>query len=375
MNIIKIIIKCIIYALIIFLLIFSSFRFIYKDFEKAPISLWYVVSKSMEPTLMVNDGFILIPSETYEIGDIITFKPKVLEQPFVTHRIISITKDGEYITKGDNNIMTDQQGGEPPLQQNQVIGKALCISNRPIIIPKLGLLSQKMQDTIPKLNVFTILSIVIFIYTLGFILDMIFNKDNNRRKSRKKKLRLLDIAPFFDPVFFLICVLVVANTLFIGQTIKSWRMEEISYVVVSVEGLPNPVPGKKFERTKSLENSSFIPYYTILEPEDNNMSINPRIFLIPPKENVDYSVSITAPEKIGYYVQRIDIKTYPKLISKKLLDQLYSINPFIPLIIIFSPGIILFILLYIIWIRRWETNKKLIMDCLIPLRLRLKKLV
>ncbi len=374
MNIIKIIIKCLIFLLTTFLLTLLIFRFIYEDSEKTPISLWYVYSKSMEPTIMTNDGFILISSKAYETGDIITFKPKVLEQPFVTHRIVGITMDGEYITKGDNNVMTDQQGGEPPLQHDQVVGKALCISGKPVILPKLGLISQKIQKSIPKINVFTVISIIILIYALGFVLDMIFNRDNIR-KNNKERIRLLDIAAFFDPVFFIICILVVANTLIIGQTIKSWKAEEISYVVVSVEGLPSPVPGERFERIKSLENSSLIPYYTILEPKDSNMTINPRIFLMPPKGNVDYSVSITAPEKIGYYVQKIDIKTYPKLISQKLLEQLYSLDPFIPLIIIFSPGIILIIVLYIIWVRRWEIRRKLIMDYLIPLRVRLKKLV
>ncbi|HHW00712.1 MAG TPA: signal peptidase I [Clostridiaceae bacterium] len=370
MNAIKIIIKCLFWGLIIFLLIVSIFRFIYKDPEKAPISLWYVYSESMEPTIMTNDGFILIRSETYKTGDIITFKPKVLEQPYVTHRIIDITSNGEYITKGDNNIMTDQQGGEPPLQNNQVIGKALCIFDRPIILPGLGLMSQKMQ----KLNIFTLISVMIVIYALGFVLDMIFNRENNR-KIKKKKIRLLDIAPFFDPVFFLICVLVITNTLIIGQSIKSWKMEEISYVVVSRKGLPNPVPGEKFERTRSLENSSIIPYYTVLEPIDGNMTIEPRILLMNPKENTDYLVSITAPEELGYYVHKIGIKTYPKLISQKLLEQLYSKNPFVPLIIIFFPGIMLVIVLFIIWVRRWENNKKLVMDCLIPLRIGLKKLV
>jgi len=370
METLKKVIKMITYIIVIALIINFVITIVYKDNESKPISLWYVYSESMEPTIKTNDGFILIRSKTYEIGDIITFKPKVLEQPYVTHRIIDITSGGEYITKGDNNIMTDQQGGEPPLQHDQVIGKALCISDKPIILPKLGLVSQRIQ----KLNIFTIISVIIVIYALGFVLDMLFNR-KNKRKNKKKKICLLDIAPFFDPVLFLICILVITNTLIIGQTIRSWKTEEISYVVVSRKGLPNPVPREKFERAKSLKNSTIIPYYTFLEPIDSNMTIEPRIFLMNPKENIDYLVSITAPEELGYYVQKIDIKTYPKLISQKLLEQLYSKNPYIPLIIIFSPGIILVIVLCIIWVRRWENNKKLVMDCLIPLRIKLKKFV
>lgn len=151
----------------------TLFRFIYKDTEKAPMSLWYVYSESMEPTIMTNDGFILVRSKTYKTGDIITFKPKALEQPFVTHRITGLTMNEEYITKGDNNIMTDQQGGEPPIHHDQVIGKALCILDKPVILPKLGLISQKVQKIIPKLNIFIIISIIILVYALGFVLDVV----------------------------------------------------------------------------------------------------------------------------------------------------------------------------------------------------------
>ncbi len=366
--------KAMIYVIITGLLINLAINVIYRDNESRPISLWYVYSESMEPTIMTNDGFILVSSKTYKVGDIITFKPRVLEQPFVTHRIIDITKDGKFITKGDNNVMTDQQGGEPLIQQSQVIGKVLNIWGKPVIIPRLDLIDKKLQDSISKLNIFMLISVLILVYALGFALDMLFNRELSR-KNKKDRIRLLDIAPFFDPVFFLICLIIIANALFIGQTMKSWKAEEIAYVVVSTKGLPNPLPGEKFERTRSLENLSFIPYYTVLEAKDANMIIKPGFFTMNPKEKTDYVVSITAPEKTGYYVQKIYIKTYPRLISQKLMEYLYSINPYIPLIIVFSPGIILVVALYFLWARRWEKGRKLVMDWLIPLRVKLKKFV
>lgn len=343
-----------------------------KTNDSKSFGLWYVYSESMEPTIMTNDGFILIHSKTYKSGDIITYKPKVLQQPYVTHRVFEGTSDGKFVTKGDNNVMTDQQGEEPLVNQDQIVGKALCVNNKPIIIPKLGIISKKLHKTIPELNIFTLMSISVFIYLIGYIIDLKFNKKN--KKTKKAKLRLLDIAPFFDPIFPIICILILMNTLMIGQTIKSWKTEEISYIIVGKKGLPNPVPGEKFDRTMSLKNSTIISYYTILESQDNNISIYPSKLTMSPKKNIEYSISITAPKKVGYYVQKINKKTYPQIMPVKIIYYLYSINEFLPLVVIFSPSILLTIVLYIIWLKKWEMDRKVIMDWLIPLRKILRKL-
>ena len=44
----------------------------------------------MEPTIKVNDGYILIKSKEYKLGDIKTFKPKISKMKYVTHRIIEV---------------------------------------------------------------------------------------------------------------------------------------------------------------------------------------------------------------------------------------------------------------------------------------------
>ena len=67
--------------------------------EKLPFGLWYVHSDSMQPEIKTDDGYILIRSKEYTLNDIITFKPQVLKDKYITHRIIDITDDGKFITK------------------------------------------------------------------------------------------------------------------------------------------------------------------------------------------------------------------------------------------------------------------------------------
>ena len=127
--------------------------------EKLPFGLWYVHSDSMQPEIKTDDGYILIRSKEYTLNDIITFKPQVLKDKYITHRIIDITDDGKFITKGDYNVSTDQEGGEPPIGIEQIVGKVLVINEKPIVIPHLGTISRKINEIVEGLNIFKLLSL------------------------------------------------------------------------------------------------------------------------------------------------------------------------------------------------------------------------
>ncbi|NLV88803.1 MAG: signal peptidase I [Tissierellia bacterium] len=361
--------KNILYYLFIFICVFSIFSSFRGSSHKLPIGFWYVYSGSMEPTIKTNDGFILIKAKEYAINDIITFTPKVLKDKYVTHRIIEVTDNGEFVTKGDYNQSTDQEGGEPLINKDQILGKVLTLNGKPIIIPYLGIASEKFNEIIAGRSIFTLIAVGIIIYLFGYIIESFFNK---HKGSRKKSLRLLDIAPYFDPVFFALCILMFINIVFIGLTIKTWGPEETSYVVVGWEGLPSPKPGERFEETLSLENLTFIPFVTILEPERQTTEVNPKKLSLPTKENQEYTLSIVAPDKIGYYREKINKRTYPDVLPDDLLDNLYSKSESLPLLLIFGPGIILNIILYIWWLRRWQVGRRKVMEWLIPLRRLLK---
>lgn len=77
---------------------------------------------SMWPLIQKKDQIVdLAPSESYEVDDIIIF---LESKRLVAHRIIykSPFKQGAYITKGDNNRVSDR-----PVRQSKILGKALTI--------------------------------------------------------------------------------------------------------------------------------------------------------------------------------------------------------------------------------------------------------
>lgn len=84
-----------------------------------------VVSGSMSGTIEVDDMVIIHRRNRYSCGDIITYKDN---GSLVTHRIVEISEDGFYITKGDANNTVDLE----PVPFDSVIG---CVV---LTIPKIG---------------------------------------------------------------------------------------------------------------------------------------------------------------------------------------------------------------------------------------------
>ena len=86
-----------------------------------------VVTRSMEPTIMVGDVVVIAHKSSYKVGDVITFidtdgKP-------VTHRIIEITNDGKYATKGD---YIGNSADANFKDDNEIVGKVIAT------LPKFG---------------------------------------------------------------------------------------------------------------------------------------------------------------------------------------------------------------------------------------------
>lgn len=114
-----------------FILIFATATFAYvilsstKDqvvniFGK---SILHIVTGSMEPTILTGDYIIIDRKDTanLQIGDIISFysEEENTKGLIVTHRIIDINENGEYVTKGDANNVTDVKN----VRKSQIIGK------------------------------------------------------------------------------------------------------------------------------------------------------------------------------------------------------------------------------------------------------------
>ncbi|MFB6077972.1 MAG: signal peptidase I [Halarchaeum sp.] len=102
----------------------------------APVQVSYVYSDSMEPTIGVYDGYIVVPAGDVERGDIVTFW-SAERDAYTTHRVVGETPAG-FLTRGDNNPSTDQAAGHPPVTRSDIVGAVVTWRGDPVIIPHLG---------------------------------------------------------------------------------------------------------------------------------------------------------------------------------------------------------------------------------------------
>ena len=78
-----------------------------------------VISPSMSPTINVGDVVIVVPQDEYNVNDIVAYEDGNM---VVTHRIIGVDENGDFITKGDN---PENSVDAMPLKEIYIIGKVV----------------------------------------------------------------------------------------------------------------------------------------------------------------------------------------------------------------------------------------------------------
>ena len=126
-------------------------------------SIFNISSGSMKETIQIDDIIIIKEENRLHKGDIITF---FQDDQIITHRIIEILDDGNFITKGDANNSKDSK-----VYKQNVIGKVVKI------IPRGGVWIKVFSDS----KVITCICI-----TLIFIGITI---KNNKKEDTKKRKR------------------------------------------------------------------------------------------------------------------------------------------------------------------------------------------
>lgn len=135
---------------------------------------YIITTTSMEPAINKDDVIIIKKCKGNElkIDDIVTFKQN---GEIITHRIVDIIEaeeqqDINYITKGDNNNLDDEQ----PVIEENIEGKVIAT------IPYLGRIVKILKN-----GIIIILVILIFLITY---LNKIESKEKSEERRKKKKI-------------------------------------------------------------------------------------------------------------------------------------------------------------------------------------------
>jgi signal peptidase len=314
-----------------------------------PVLLGYVETGSMEPTMEPGDGFVAIPTAIdgdVQEGDVIVFRAEELQGGgLTTHRVVGETDRG-YITRGDANPFTDQDGDEPPVKDAQVVAKALQVGGSVVVVPNLGTLVTGLQDAFAtvqrQLAVATgtrallgtqgIAYLLLGLSALLYVFDLFFASDSRDRNHDRDRDREQGISPGVV-VAVLAAVLVVAATA--AMVVPAGTQE---FGVVSAEfASENPTvieQGESATLTYSVPNAGLVPVVAYVRPASEGISVAPERVYVDGRGEAAVDVTLSAPEETGYYRRFVAEHRYLAVLPTSVVDSLYTVHPWLPILVI-----------------------------------------
>ncbi|MFP8956517.1 signal peptidase I [Natrialbaceae archaeon A-CW3] len=310
-----------------------------------PILLGYVATGSMEPTLNAGDGFVAVPSavtDSPEVGDVVVFEATTLHGGgLTTHRIVGETEEG-YVTKGDANPFTDQDGGEPHVSDEQIVAEAWQVGDTVVRLPHLGTVVMGVHGFVALVfGVLTaplgitaafdaegtgsiLVALGIGLLGVGLLLERVgvAERSTKRRTNRENVIGLWSA----------ISVVVVLIALFATASMVI-PAGGSAYGLVSTESPTDDpqvvAPGETTTITRTIDNSGYVPVVAVVDTPHSTVDAEPRATTIGSRTTAEVSLSMTAPETEGEYTRTVVESRYLLVLPPTLLVWLHDVHPFL----------------------------------------------
>jgi len=296
-----------------------------------PVLLGYVTTDSMEPEIRAGDGFVVVPTaltDDVEEGDVVVFEAQRLDGGgLTTHRVVDRTAEG-YVTKGDNNPFTDQDGPEPPVSDRQVRAKALQVGGSVVTIPHLGtavdgargVVGGIVGPTTPSGSVGGILVVAGAVLFVAAGLAGSNDRSTGRERSRPN---VLDRRLLFG---LLLLVVVVPTTA--AMTVPSGTTE---YAVLGAERTDeDPLivePGGETTVEYRTENDGMVPTVVVLEPVGDGVSVADRTATVPSGSAAVLDVTLQGPPEEGVTRRDVSERRYLAVLPAGVIVALHDVHP------------------------------------------------
>ena len=318
------------------------------QFLGQPILLSYVETGSMQPTLDPGDGFVAIPAQVaggIGPGDVVTFEAQEIQGGgLTTHRVVEETERG-YVTRGDNNPFTDQDGGEPIVQDTEVVAKALQFGGGVVVIPHLGTVAMGFQSALDATQTwlavtfgvrsllgtqglaYIIFGASIVAYAVDWYLNAGGRESRSRDRSRDDGTSVMAI--------LVVLALVLMATATAAMVVPAGTQE---YGVVSAEfESENPTvieSGTSQEIEYVVPNAGLVPVYAYVEPASPGVDVEPQRLSVGSRGEASTTVTLSAPDQTGYYRLFVVEHRYLAVFPPGIVDELYGVHPWAPLVAI-----------------------------------------
>lgn len=311
-----------------------------------PVLLAYVETGSMEPTIEAGDGFVAVPSAIAgdpEPGSVVVFEAEEIDGGgLTTHRIVDETEHG-YVTHGDANPFTDQDAGEPPVQEGQIVAVAWQPGDTVVTIPHLGsaimgagTALERSQQWLADGGVDVSFDLTTVAYALLALSGVLYvyetrreatDRTVTRRDGRESQEGTLSTARAISAGCALVVVVAAAGTM-IGPA------GPYSFGVVSAEtGSERPLVierGTTSEVDYGVPNDGLVPVVTYVEPASDRVAVDDEQVRVGPRSEATVDVAISAPSETGYYPTYVAEYRYLHVLPAGVIDRLYRTHPWLP---------------------------------------------
>ncbi|WP_049922018.1 signal peptidase I [Halopiger djelfimassiliensis] len=308
-----------------------------------PILLGYVATGSMEPTMTAGDGFVAIPSLVagdVEEGDVVVYDARELHGGgLTTHRVVDETDEG-YVTAGDANPFTDQDGPEPPVSDEQIVAEVWQVNGEVVTIPSLGTAVMGVHGAVesthaaiaPVLGLTTTadadglgaLLVAIGVAMLGF--GTLLERLGPGRRETTRSRRRENVIGFWTALGLVLLVLVTFATA--AMVVPSGTYE---YGLVSTESPGDDpqivAPGETTTLTRTVDNAGYVPIVVVHEATHRGVDTEPDWQTVGIRNRAETTVSLTAPDSTGEYTRHVGEYRYLAVLPPSVLVRLHSLHP------------------------------------------------
>jgi len=296
-----------------------------------PILLGYVTTDSMEPEISAGDGFVVLPTAVTDDaaeGDVVVFEAQRLNGGgLTTHRVVDRTTEG-YVTKGDNNPFTDQDGPEPPVSDQQIRAKALQVGGSVVTIPHLGtavdgargVVTGIVGPTTPGDSVGGIL--VLSGAVLFIVAGLTGSKERPQTRARTRP-NVLDRRLLFGLLLLLVVVPTTA-----AMMVPSGTMEYAVLGAEQTEDDPLIVePGGETTVEHRTKNDGMVSTVVVVEPASDGVSVADGRSTVPSGSATTTNVTLQGPASEGVAYRKMTERRYIALLPAGVLEQLHDVHP------------------------------------------------
>ncbi|MFP8952094.1 signal peptidase I [Natrialbaceae archaeon A-arb3/5] len=301
-----------------------------------PMLLGFVTSDSMEPTLGAGDGFVAVPDQLsgeIEDGDVIVFEAEELNGgSLTTHRVVGETEDG-YVTKGDANPFTDQDGSEPHVSDEQVVATALQLNGWVVPVPHLGTVVTGVREFATGLlgpvagaigvsSLFGTQGVAVLLLIAGlalFAASFRGSADTTRTRSRSTDRDGVDGRSVV--LVLLVLVLLPVNAAMIAPS-------GTHHVTADGDRLDGTVePDERLDNEFDATNDGLVSMVVALDAEGGDASLDRDAFAVPAGESTTATLSAPAPPPGEHEVVAVTEHRYVLVLPESVLLALHDVHP------------------------------------------------